>query len=90
MIRVRAFILAGAIIVPYGTASADEYVNGYRRSNGTYVAPYERTSPNATPLDNYSTRGNVNPYTGQAGTRDPYAPHYDSGIGRGLLPDGRY
>ena len=23
-------------------------------------------------LDNYSTKGNVNPYTGQAGTVDPY------------------
>ncbi len=51
----------------------DVYVNGYYRSEGTYVQPYYRTRPNSTTLDNYSTKGNVNPYTGQPGTRDPYS-----------------
>ena len=45
------------------------YVNGYTRSNGTYVAPHYRSSPNSTKLDNYSTLGNVNPYTGSIGTK---------------------
>ena len=49
------------------------HVSGYERANGTYVQPYERTSPNSTRSDNYSTKGNVNPYTGKAGTRDPYS-----------------
>lgn len=49
----------------------DVYVNGYYRSDGTYVQPYYRTRPNRTTLDNYSTKGNVNPYTGQPGTHDP-------------------
>ena len=49
------------------------HVNGYFTSRGTYVQPHYRTAPNATMLDNWSTRGNVNPYTGQAGTKVPHA-----------------
>ena len=48
---------------------ADEYVNGYYKSNGTYVDSYMKSSPNNTKSDNFSTYGNVNPYTGQAGTK---------------------
>jgi hypothetical protein len=50
-------------------AFAQVHVNGYTRKDGTYVAPYERTAPNSTRNDNYSTQGNVNPYTGVAGTK---------------------
>jgi len=47
-------------------------VRGYTRSSGTYVQPYYRTSPNYTRWDNYSTRGNYNPYSGRYGTRNPW------------------
>jgi hypothetical protein len=50
---------------------AQTYVKGYTRSNGTYVAPHYRSSPNSTTVDNYSTKGNVNPYTGSQGTKTP-------------------
>ena len=44
----------------------DQTVHGYYRKNGTYVQPYHRTDPNQYRFDNYSSQGNVNPYTGQA------------------------
>jgi hypothetical protein len=47
---------------------AGDYVSGFVRSNGTYVAPHYRTSPNSTVQDNYSYKGNYNPYTGSTGT----------------------
>ncbi|ACB27623.1 hypothetical protein [Methylobacterium radiotolerans] len=47
-------------------------ISGYTRSNGTYVAPSHATNPNGSKSDNWSTKGNVNPYTGQAGTKSPY------------------
>ena len=62
-------MLATALIAP--AVSAQTRVNGYYRSNGTYVAPHYRSTPNSTTSDNYSTRGNSNPYTGQLGTRTP-------------------
>jgi len=42
-------------------------VSGYTRKDGTYVQPYFRTAPNSTNQDNFSTKGNTNPYTGKPG-----------------------
>jgi hypothetical protein len=52
-----------------GSNPSAHSVDGYVNSNGTYVAPHMQTNPNGTQLDNYGTRGNVNPYTGAVGTR---------------------
>ena len=57
-------------------AKADDYVRGYTRSNGTYVAPYFRTHADHNFYNNYSTYPNINPYTGQMGTR--ITPPYSS------------
>ncbi|PTD15039.1 hypothetical protein [Flavobacterium columnare] len=46
-------------------------VNGYYRSNGTYVEPHYRTNRNNTNTDNYTTRPNTNPWTGKPGTISP-------------------
>jgi hypothetical protein len=53
-------------------ALADSHINGYVRKDGTYVEPHYRSDPNSNKFDNYSTKGNVNPYTGQEGGVDPY------------------
>lgn len=55
-----------------------EYVNGYVKSNGTVVQPYIRSESNGTKLDNYSSQGNTNPYTGQRGTQNNYSNPYSS------------
>ena len=65
MKRIAFFILLFASINMF----ADQHVNGYYKSNGTYVDSYMKSSPNNTKSDNFSTYGNVNPYTGQAGTK---------------------
>ena len=67
-----------------GTAFArDVYVNGYTKNDGTRVESYNRTSPNNTRNDNWSTKGNTNPYTGQQGTKspDPYGSGYNNRYG---------
>ncbi len=51
-----------------GFAFADEYVQGYIRSDGTYVAPHFRSNQNSFKFDNYSSSRNVNPYTGKRGS----------------------
>ncbi len=48
---------------------AQEYVHGYYRSNGTYAAPHWKSRPDSTVTNNYSFKGNLNPYTGQIGTK---------------------
>ncbi len=72
LLSIIAFVIfAGSLFVGSAEARVTR-VNGYTRSNGTYVAPYYRTSPNSTRFDNYSTRGNYNPYTGKKGYVSPY------------------
>ena len=64
----------------------DVKVKGYYRANGTYVESHYRSAPNGTEADNWSTVGNVNPHTGEEGTRQPtsrtaalgYMPHAPS------------
>jgi len=67
-------------------------VNGYYRKNGTYVQPYVRSNSNNTVTDNYSFKGNTNPYTGKTGTNlyknsssSPYYnPSYNANSGSRL------
>ena len=58
-----------AIFMAASSSLADTFVNGYTKRDGTYVPPYIRTSPDSTNLNNYSTQGNYNPYTGLDGFR---------------------
>ncbi|MBI4412670.1 MAG: hypothetical protein HY541_09335 [Deltaproteobacteria bacterium] len=58
-------------------AQGTTYVNPYIRSDGTYVQGHYKTSSDSTRLNNWSTKGNINPYTGKEGTQNPY-PTYNS------------
>lgn len=60
----------------YGVNTNSTFVNGYTKSNGTYVQGHYRSSKNSTNHDNYSTSRNYNPYTGSAGSR---AKDYSTG-----------
>jgi opacity protein-like surface antigen len=80
----KVLMLALAVVLLLtlvGSAFADEYVGGYTRHDGTYVAPHYRSSPNGTVTDNWSFKGNTNPYTGREGTdyyrHNPTSPYYD-------------
>jgi len=81
-------ILATAAVLALAVSSTgytQVHVRGYTTRNGTYVAPHWRSSPDSTRLNNWSTQGNVNPYTGQVGTRNPYSlPSYGGTYGSSL------
>jgi hypothetical protein len=53
--------------------SSTVHVRGHVTKAGTYVAPSYRKAPNHTKTDNWSSKPNVNPYTGKPGTVDPYS-----------------
>ena len=55
------------------TVEAQTKVRGYYKSNGTYVQPYVRSSSDSSVYNNYSTKGNYNPYTGKKGYKNPYS-----------------
>lgn len=60
-------LLVVSVLIGFSADSA-VYVSGYWRQ-GTYVAPHYRSAPDGNFYNNWSTKGNVNPYTGKAGTR---------------------
>jgi hypothetical protein len=73
-----AITLVGSVIlyIPPCTAkgknpNGDTSVNGYSKKDGTYVAPHQRTNPNGTQRDNWSSKPNYNPYTGKEGKKEP-------------------
>jgi hypothetical protein len=70
----------------YGNNSDVRYQSGYIRDNGLYVQPHYKTNSNSTNADNFSTRGNSNPYTNQSGTRarDYSTDAYNYGSGRSI------
>lgn len=53
------------------SASGSHSTRGYAKKNGTYVAPHRQTNPNRTQRDNWSAKGNANPYTGKNGAKEP-------------------
>ncbi len=77
-------VMLGVLVA--GGARADTYVNGYTRSDGTHVQGHYRSEADGNPYNNYSTQGNVNPYTGRMGTHDPAgSTGYGSGTGNSGL-----
>lgn len=75
MPKITFAALTAAFSALTSVATAQVWQDGYVTRDGRYVAPSYRSAPDGSPWNNYSTRGNVNPYTGQQGTVDPY-PSY--------------
>lgn len=85
--RVAAILIGLAAALPMA-ASADVYVDGHYRSDGTYVPGHYRSSPDSSRLNNWSTRGNVNPYTGERGTKPLFEqPNYNRNRNSGYNND---
>lgn len=59
-------------MVNVASVDAAQRVKGYTKKNGTYVAPHYKSTPNKSKFDNYSTKGNINPYTGKKGSVNPF------------------
>ena len=84
----KLFFIIGIIgLAQFGysqTNTSTRYQQGYTKpSTGTYVEPHYKTTTNATNTDNFSTKGNTNTFTGEAGTKakdySPEAKNYGSG-----------
>lgn len=68
MLKLKKILLVLFILFLSSTAFAAVYVHGYYRKDGTYVRGHYRSDPNGIVTDNWSYKGNINPYTGKVGT----------------------
>lgn len=78
MKKAVAVILAGMLVVSLAGSAFAGRVNGYYRSNGTYVQPHYRSNPDGYKWNNYGPSRNsyerTNPY-GRDNDRDS-VPNY--------------
>jgi hypothetical protein len=51
------------------SSGSSVHVEGHTTKDGKYVPPHERSKPDGNFSNNWSTKGNVNPFTGREGTR---------------------
>ena len=62
-------LLAVLTLATSAFAQGYHYVQPHVRSNGSFVQPHYQTNPDRSFGNNWSTMGNVNPFTGQQGYR---------------------
>lgn len=77
-----SFIVLLITFVSPCAVNGDVYVRGHYR-NGKWVQPHYRSDPDGDFSNNWSTKGNQNPYTGKWGTKS-----YPSTSSGGSLPFG--
>ena len=65
-----AIFTIGMLIASIASAQS-VYVKPYVKSDGTFVEGGYRSAPNGTTHDNYSSKGNFNPYTGKTVSVEP-------------------
>lgn len=80
------YVLIALALLSSTVFAKDVSVDGYMRKDGTYVQPSHRSAPDNIQHNNYSSQGNMNPYTGQQGTVQPqpnYQPYNPQPTNRG-------
>ncbi len=65
----RSMIVAFVCLLPFSSMLHAGTTRGYYKKNGTYVKPYHKSNPDSRRYNNYSAKGNINPYTGKKGTQ---------------------
>lgn len=83
---ILVLIIATVILMPFYQVYGAVSVKGYYKANGTYVKPYIRSNPDGVFGNNFSTKGNVNPYTGVVGTKVTPSTNVGSSIKSNLSP----
>lgn len=76
MKKVLFVVIAVFLAFDFSLAAGSTRTKGYFKKNGTYVAPHYKTKRDYSKFNNYSTKGNINPYTGKKGTKDPFKLYY--------------
>jgi len=69
----RLLVVSLILALAAGAAEAkgSHTVRTYVKKSGTVVLRHRQTNPDHTKANNWSTKGNVNPYTGTPGTKSP-------------------
>lgn len=61
--------ILGTVDVASAVEKSSHRVSGYTTRRGTTADSHRRTDPDRSTRNNWSTRGNTNPFTGKRGTK---------------------
>jgi hypothetical protein len=67
----KQFTICVLVFLFSSNVMARTHVHSYHKRDGTFVHSHNRTDANRTERDNWSSKPNVNPETGKAGTKEP-------------------
>ena len=67
--RTFRFVALLAALACIGVAQSTVHVKPYETKTGKQVQGHDRTAPDKTQKNNWSTKGNVNPETGKPGNK---------------------
>lgn len=77
MKKLIAFVMALSVLFAVSPAAADVWVKPYTKKDGTVVKGHYRSKPDGNFSNNWSTTGNINPHTGEMGTKTyEYSSNY--------------
>jgi len=62
-------ILIGIFTAQNAFSGGHHKVRGYVTKKGQFISPHNQTNRDKSKINNWSTRGNVNPYTGKPGKK---------------------
>jgi len=62
-------VLTLSVVSAPAMAGGSHAASGHTTKHGTYVPPHQATNPDSSKTNNWSHKGNVNPYTGREGTK---------------------
>ena len=65
----KNFLIVFCLLLSTCAFARTVHVRSTVTHRGQYRKAHVRTSPNHTQRDNYSAKGNVNPYTGKRGSK---------------------
>lgn len=70
--KIITFLAAAiiALMAFHAEARGSHGVRGYTKKDGTVVKPHRATDRDSSRSNNWSHKGNVNPYTGKRGTKE--------------------
>lgn len=75
MKRVAILLFSIMAVLSFSIAQNSVYVRPYLKKDGTLVQGHFRSAPNETVFDNWSVYPNINPYTGELGTKNPWTEY---------------
>lgn len=67
--KLKTLLLLALMVLASTNLQASTHVRSYHHKNGSHFYSHRRSTRDHRRLNNYSSKGNINPYTGKVGRK---------------------